>query len=206
YQAFTTVVTPAALPAENEGIANVTLVAIDTGRATNLEAGAKLTWINRDPNMKPECTVASDFTGGTDAETDGELASRMQGTIRHKQGAGNDAQTRGWGRASSNAVEDAFVYPCFLASGTVLVAITQKRAGTKGPTGRIPSPGTLAQAIGYLTPPGSPTVPSRALLVVAPVNGETTDFVVRLSMPRGTAAGWNDVTPFPSYHATAPTI
>lgn len=206
YQVFTTVVTPAAVPPAAEGVAEVTMVAIDTGRDTNLEVGDKLTWINRDPNMSPEATVATDFTGGTNVETDGEFASRMMGTIRHKQGAGNDPQTRGWARKSSNAVEDGFVYPCFLHAGSVLVAITQKRAGVKGPLARIPSPGTLAQAIAYLTAPGSPVVPSRVLLVVAPVNAEPSDFVVRLAMPKGSSGGWTDVQPFPSYHATTPSI
>jgi hypothetical protein len=200
YQVFTTVVTP------TSGQASVTMVAIDTGTGTNLEVGEKLTWINRDPNMQPECAVAEDFSGGTDTETDAEWSSRMIGTIRHKQGAGNDAQMRGWARRSSNAIEDGYVYPCALHAGSTIIAITQKRAGVKGPTGRIPSPGTLAQAIAYLTPPGSPTIPARALFLVTPANGESSDFVVRLAMAKGSSGGWTDVQPFPAYHATTPSI
>lgn len=206
YQVFTTVITPAAIPPSSVGVASVTLVAIDTGTVTNLLDGDKLTWISRDPNMQPECTVAEDFSGGTDTETDGEWASRMMGTIRHKQGAGNDAQMRAWARRSSNAIEEAFVFPCFLHAGSTLIAISQKRAGVKGPLARIPSPGTMAQAIAYLTPPGSPVVPARAFLVIAPVNAESTNFVVRLAMAKGSSGGWTDVQPFPAYHATTPTI
>ncbi len=200
YQVFTTVITP------SNGVASVTMVAIDTGTVTNLETGEKLTWFNRDPNMQPECTVAEDFSGGTNTETDGEWASRMMGTVRHKQGAGNDAQMRGWARKSSNAVEDGFVYPCALHAGSTLIAITQKRAGVKGPLARIPSPGTMAQAIAYLTPPGSPAIPGRAFLIVAPANAESTNFVVRLAMAKGSSGGWTDAQPFPSYHATTPSI
>lgn len=200
YQVFQTVVTP------SSGTATVTLAALSTGAATNPEAGATLTWISRDPSMQPTCEVAADFSGGTDLETDADQASRIASGIRYKEGAGNDAQMRAWARAASNAVEDAFVYPCAFNAGSVLVAITQKRGTSTGPEGRIPSTGTLASVIAYMTPPGSPVVPTPPFVLVTPAVAEATDLVLRLTLPRGSASGYDDATPFPAYHATTPAI
>lgn len=200
YQVFSTVQTPLG------GVATVTMAAIDTGAATNLKAGTKLTWTFRDPNMEPEATVADDFSGGTDEETDAEFASRMMGEIRHKPAAGNAAHFRSWVRGASNAIEDGFVYPCAMHGGSVVVAITQKRANVTGPLARIPSSSTLADVIARLTPPYSPVVPARVFVVAVPVQAKPTNAVVQLDLQRGTAAGWADVTPFPSYHATTPIV
>lgn len=197
YQVFGTVTTPAG------GVASVTLAAIDTGSTTNLHAGDKLTWITRDPSMGPECTVAADFTGGTDTETDAEFADRLMSRARYKQAAGNDAHFRAWGRAASNAIEDAYVYPCALHAGTVVVAITQKRGNALGPLARIPSVSVLATAIAYLTPPGSPVVPARASVLVVPVQSQPVHAELQLQLAKGTAYGWTDSVPFPTYDVSS---
>lgn len=200
YQVLLTTVTPAG------GVATVTMIGLDTGSDTNPELGTKLTWINRDPNMQPEATVAADFSGGTDKENDADFSSRMLGTIRHKQAAGNDAHIRAWLRGSSNAIEEGYVYPCALHAGSILCAITQKRANVKGPLARIPSTGTLAAAIAAVTPPNSPKVPTPPFVaVLAPVD-ESSDLVLRLALARGAASGFTDATPFPAYHATTPAV
>lgn len=195
YQVFSTVTTPAG------DVAAVTMAAIDTGSTTNLHAGDKLTWITRDPSMQPECTVASDFTGGTDTETDAEFADRLMSRARYKQAAGNDPHFRAWARAASNSIEDAYVYPCALHAGTVVVAITQKRGNALGPLARIPSVSVLATAIAYLTPPGSPVVPSRANVLVVPVQSLSISCKMQLQLARGSASGWTDALPFPAYNA-----
>lgn len=201
FQVFATVVTPAG------GVATVTMFGIDTGAATNLDPGTKLVWTLRDPSMAPEASVgAAQFTGGTDKETDAQFASRLLGRIAHKPAAGNDPHNRAWARESSNAVEDAFVYPIAFHAGSMLVAITQKRAGVKGPLARIPSSSTLAAAIAYMTPPTSPVVPTPPHVVVTPSNAESSDMVLRLSMALGTDGGWKDPVPFPAYHATTPKL
>ncbi len=184
----------------------VEIAAVDTGSDTNLETGDKLTWIKKDPNMKAQATVVGDFRGGTDQETDAEFASRVQGTQRHREGAGNDAQTRAWTRQASNAIEDAYVFPCAFHAGTTLIAITQKRGGATDPKARVPSPPTLAAAIAHMTPPASTVYPRPPHVLVTGVTGEDCNVVLTLALPRGSAAGWTDVTAFPAYHATAPTV
>jgi hypothetical protein len=193
---------------DETGIATVTLVGVDTGKDTNLAVDAKLTWTRKDPNMQAQATVVdNDFEGGTDLETDAEFASRILGMMRHREGAGNDAQTRAWTRQSSNAIEDAFIYPCAFHAGSVLIAITQKRTGTgAGPLARIPTPVVLAQGIAYMTPPNSPVYPRPPHVLVTGVQPQSDDVMLLLTMAKGSAAGWADATPFPSYHSTYPYI
>lgn len=188
------------------GSVQVSMFALGTGSATNVPAGTVLIWIFRDPNMTALAAVAADFTGGTDRETDAEFAARLFARIRHAQGAGNDSQTRGWTRKASNAIEDAFVYPCAFHAGSVLIAITQKRGAATGPLARLPSPGTLAAAIAYMTPPGSAVYPTPPYVLVTSVQSQPTNLVVQMAMAKGSTAGWRDVLPFPSYSATTPHI
>jgi len=142
------------------------LVGIDTGPATNLRVGAVLTLdLNPPLGAQPSATVVENFTGGLGLETDPEYADRIVSAIRHKQGAGNAAQMRAWARQATSAVADAYVYPCAMYAGSVLVALTQKRT-IAGPDAMQPSPATLASVTGYLVPPGSPVVPAGPFVVV----------------------------------------
>lgn len=188
------------------GSVSVLLAALSTGSVTNLPAGTVLTWVSRDPNMAPTCVVSSDFTGGTDVETNAEYLQRYQSVLRYKPAIGNDAQVNAWARASSNAIENAFVYATAWRAGSWMVAITAKRGNTVGPLARIPNAVTLAKAIGYLVPPNSAVMPPRSYGVVLTPNPEPTNIVARLGLQRGSDAGWADATPFPAYHATTPTI
>jgi uncharacterized phage protein gp47/JayE len=200
YQVFSTVTTPAG------GTATVTMRAINTGSATNLEVGDKLTWVTRDPNMAPVATVAANFSGGTSEETDAEYARRIADAPKKKQAAGNDAHFRAWARSASNAIEDAFIYPCALHAGTTVVALTQKRSGAIGPEARVPSTSTMLAGIAYLTPPASVVVPARVWVVTVPVVPEPVDFAVQLGLAVGSDAGYADATPWPTFDATLPHV
>lgn len=199
YQVFVGGVVP------SSGSLVCTIKAMDTGKTTNLVAGDTLTWISRDPNMKPTCVVASDFSGGTDVETDAEFAARMAGNIQHKQAAGNDAHFRKWARGFSNSVEDAYIYPCALNAGSVVIALTAKRTG-EGPTQRIPSSALISSATAYLVPPASAVVPARAFVLVVPTVSVDADLGFQLALEKGSSAGWEDVRPFPNNSATLATV
>lgn len=176
----------------------LSIVGINTGTATNLEAGTKLKWMNGPLGATGDVTVNADFTGGLAAETDYEFALRILRLMRNKQGAGNRAQVRAWAeRAANNAVESAFVYPCALHAGTTIVCITQKAGSSTGPTARVASVGTLASVTAYLTPPGSPVMPVPPRVVVTTFTGTPTNMVLSLAMPVGTSAGWDDLQPWP---------
>lgn len=189
-----------------DGTVKATLAAVTQGASTNIPPGTKLTWITRDPSIEATADVLTQFTGGTNDETDADYASRIAAEPRHKPGAGNDAQIRAWARTASNAVEEGFVYPCALHAGSTIVAITQKRSSNPGPLARLPSTATLAAAIAYLTPPASPVVPPRAFFVVTPPQSEPVDFSLQLVLAKASTNGWTDTTPWPSYHATAPAV
>jgi hypothetical protein len=188
------------------GNATVTLVAISTGATTNPTAGTVLTWTQTAPGINPTVIVDEDFTGGTDQETEAEYADRIAGVVRYRPGAGNDSQQRMWARQSSNAVEDAFIYPCALRSGSVIAAVTQKRKKALGPLGRIASASTRAAAIAYLTPPTSPVVPTRTFEIVTTCVPDPTDLTMRLGMQRASKTGWTDAQPFPAFSASTPIV
>ncbi|HEY4119834.1 MAG TPA: baseplate J/gp47 family protein, partial [Byssovorax sp.] len=181
------------------GTADGTLLAVDAGSATNLTVGAELTWTNPPPGAKSKCVVASDFSGGTDAETDAEFVQRLEARIRRKPGAGNGSHVRTWARTASNAIADACVYACAVHAGSTLVTVLQKRAGVRGPDARIASLSTLLAATKYLVPPGSPVFPARAHVVVTTPVAERVDAALELSMAAGVASGWSDAAPWPTY-------
>ena len=200
YQVLYTVTTPAG------GTAELELAAIDASSQTNLTAGATLTWANAAPGAQPTFTVTGAFNGGTDGETNVEFARRLAARIRHKPAAGNVAHFRAWAREASNAVEDAFVYPCALHAGSVVVCVTSKRQSTSGPIARIPGPALLSSVRAYLTPPASPTVPAQAhVLVVTPVS-EQSDVLLSLAMAKGRSSGWADRTPWPTHSTTVSSV
>lgn len=189
-----------------DGFATLLMAAVSTGAETNLVPGTALTWINRDPNLEPQCHVfGARFTGGTNRETEAEYLDRLAAAIRNRPAAGNDAQMADWARVSSNAIERGFVYACAFHAGGTLIALTQKRGGAIGPLARIPNDAVLTQGIAFLTPPLSPVL-SRSFVFVVTPTPEPTDLQIRLGLQRGTDAGWVDPSPFPSFHATAPAV
>ncbi len=180
------------------GIASLVLAGIDTGTVTNLAAGSKLTWAKGPLAAADGPTVTADLAGGLEAETDADYARRIAERIRYRQAAGNRAHVRAWAVDASNGVEAAFVYACAYHAGSVHVAITQKRGATRGPYGRITTAGTLAAVTVYLVPPGSPVMPAPPFVVVTGCYPVASDLVLQLALPRGRAAGWADLSPWPT--------
>lgn len=200
YQVFQTETTPPG------GTATLTLVAVDSGVATNLQAGTKLKWINPPSGSTPDCEVFTDFTGGTPNETDQEWGERIFDARGTRPAAGNPAHFRLWARRASNAVAEAFVYPCALNAGSVVVSFLQKRSKVAGPLVRIPNSAQLVVVTGYLTPPSSPVVPGRVHVVVVPPEPEATNIAITLQLRAGSPAGWADATPWPALGTEAATV
>ncbi len=195
-----------------DGQAPVTLQGIDVGAQTRLTPGTVLTWsANVNPGTDPTAAVAAAFDGGFDEETDEEYAARIAERIRSRPASGNAAHFQAWATEASVAVEQAFVYPVALNAGTVLVAVTEKRAPIlqasqvpEGPNARVPSVGTLQTLASYLTPPGSAVVPQQVAVYLTGVVPQPSDAVVRITMAEGRAGGWADVIPWPSYSQAVP--
>lgn len=198
YQVLTTVVTPAG------GVAALMMKGVDGGDDTNLTINTELTWVNPPVGAEPTAVVAGNFSGGVNDETDSEFAKRIEDTIRHRPGSGNQAHFRAWAKQASSSVETAFVYASALHAGSVLVCIVQKRANVVGPTARIPNFATLAKVTAYLVPPSSPVVPGNVFVLVVPPQATPTNIGLRVGMQRGTTGGWNDLTPWPRASAAYP--
>lgn len=186
------------------GTTTLTFIGVDSGSVTNLAPGTELTWVNPPIGSAATCTVLTQFTGGFETETDAQYAKRIIQRIRNKPGAGNSAQMRLWAQQSSNAVEDAFIYPTAFHYGSVLVVVVQKRGQSVGPLARVASLGTLTTVTSFLVPPTSPVVPHHVHVVVTPVNPVPTNMAMKLSMPQGSAGGWTDIDPWPRYSPTFP--
>jgi baseplate J-like protein len=178
--------------------ATVSLISIDTGYGTNIQPPTQLTWLNAPDFVTQPATVTVAFSGGNPIESDRDYANRFLRRLRHKPAAGNNAQVRAWGEdASTNAIEACMVYACARYAGTTIVAPLQKRGNVLGPLARIPSVGTLATVGAYLTPPGSPVMPTPPAVWVVAAVPISTDMVIDLSMPVGSPAGYVDYQPFP---------
>lgn len=194
YQVFLSATTPAS------GTIALTMVAIDTGEATELTVGTKIKWSNPPPGATLFATVAGeDFEGGTEAETDQEWGLRIFDARSTRPRAGNPAHFMFWARRSTNAVGGVFVYPCAQNAGSVLVAITQKRGTTLGPLARIPAFGTMAIVTGYIVTPGSPVVPPRAYVLALPARSQSVDLAMKLGLRKASVSGWSDATPWPGF-------
>lgn len=201
FQVLQTLVTPAS------GIATLSMQGIDTGLVTNLTPNTILTWAQNQPlGADPQATVAIQFTGGFEEESDSEYADRIEQRIRFRPASGNNAHFVAWAREANVAVEDAFIYATALNAGSVLAAITQKRGTSTGPLVRIPSIGTLTDVSNYLVPPNSPVVPERAYVVTTTVTSQGSNLVIQISLNQGSSGGWLDVDPWPTYTANYPQV
>lgn len=201
YQVFQTVVVPGD-PAAGQATIELDMRAIDTGTDTNLGEDTVLTWSENVPlGSAPEATVDSDgFTGGFNVESDAQYATRIEERYRFRPASGNPAHFLAWARQATVATEAAFVYPTALNAGSVVVAITEKRASTglEGPLARQPSLGTLTDVTNFLVPPNSAVVPNRVFVLITGWNAEPSDLVVSISMAQGSTGGWSDVIPWPT--------
>ena len=185
--------------ADGDGAAQLSLIAIDGGDETNLAPGSVITWVNAPLGSTATATVVGDaFSGGLDAETDADFAQRLADRIRHTPARGNWAHVRAFARAASVSVEDAFVYACAFHAGSTLVAVVQKRGAAIGPLARIPALGVLTEVTAAVVPPASPNLPGPQYVVVVPPVAQSSDAVVRLSMPVDSSVGWTDPEPFPA--------
>ena len=180
----------------------LTLIGITTGDGSNIGAGEVITWVENVPLLAtPSGTVVTDFSGGLPAETDPDYVPRLERRIRHKPGAGNNAQMRAWSESGGkNAVGGAWVYKAAFHAGSVLVAVAQKRGSTVGPLARVPSVGTLTNVRNFL----ASRIPRFVRWLVLPIVTEYSDMVLSLALGAASDAGWADRQPWPTNNGATP--
>lgn len=191
----------------SSGVCRLRIRALETGPATNAKVGAKATGANYPAGAQQEgIVIVADFIGGAVLETSADYGRRILDAIRYKPAAGNPPQVREWARKATVRVEDAFIYSCAMESGTVRVAVTQKRDGAVGPLARIADALVVDDVRAYLVPPGSPVFPVPPIVVVTGTEPVYQDVMARLTMPKRSSAGYTDANPWPKCVATRATI
>ncbi|MDR1110311.1 MAG: baseplate J/gp47 family protein [Deltaproteobacteria bacterium] len=100
--------------------------AVEPGLAGNLAAGQKLSLTSPVAGVGSELTVIGEgLAGGTDAEDDEALRSRLIQAIQEPPHGGNKADYEVWAR-QVDGVENALCVPLYAGLGTVAVAVWGK--------------------------------------------------------------------------------
>lgn len=182
--------------------------AVDTGFATNLEAGETLQWVSAPAYANTKALVASGgLTNGVDAETDETLRARLLSRLQNAPSTGNWEHVAQFAEESWPTVQKAFVYPALQGPGTVSVAVTAAPTATN--KSRALSSTTVTNKV---KPYIEGNMPEHVLVNVTPTTDVNTDvsFVLTLpdaptASPPGPGGGWLDGTPWPSLDTSDPT-
>jgi uncharacterized phage protein gp47/JayE len=172
------------------------IASVDTGPATNLEAGTVLQWTNPRPGCAKNCTVRADsdgngLTGGRDAATDEEWIALLKDARRNPPAGANDAAIRKAVRDTPGLqVEAVFTYPAIYGPGMTAVAFTVKPTTTGG--NRIP---TTAQSA-YVKANLLAQLPHDDGIFMLTILEQSTEVALEIDWRSG-AASWADITPWP---------
>lgn len=183
---------------------SVGVIGVDVGRATNLAAGAPLTWVSPPGGSSVSCVVGvAGLTDGQDADDDARLRERLLKRLQNPPGSANWPQLRQWAEEASASVEGAFVYPAVHGPSTAHVAFVV--AGTQENAYRRAAPSALVAAVQnhVLSLSAEPFD-----LFISTVVEQAASVSLKVGIPYtvGTGdlgGGWIDDTPWPSPLATA---
>lgn len=182
--------------AANVTATNGTLVAVkgvDTGKRTDKPAGSILTWTSPPSGSAPTAEVDNaGLTGGTDADNDSALRSRLLDALRHPAASGSWNHYVKWAEDSGAGVEKAFVYPAVQGPGTVHVALTRAASADTYYTRELPAAAINTAALAMVA-----EGPEHADLTTTTVADVDTDLVLSLSLPLhkvdgGPGGTWKD--------------
>lgn len=157
-----------------EGIATVKVIALATGVSSNVKSDTTAMFMSAPVGVASECTLLDDVTGGTEAESDAELLSRLLERIRRPPSGGNKNDFRQWAE-SVDGVTSAYVYPLRRGEGTVDIAITS------GDT--VPSDAVVQATQDYID--SVRPVTAKSVYVLKPVQ-KRVDFEIRVLLDMDT--------------------
>lgn len=106
-----------------DGTAQIPVLASAAGVAGNVLAGVVLTLTAAPAGVLSQAVVATALVGGTEAETDAGLLSRLLDIMSDPPAGGNKADWRRWAMAV-DGVTAAYVFPLHRGIGTVDVCVT----------------------------------------------------------------------------------
>lgn len=130
------------------GVASVAVAAVETGAASNLDAGTALTIVSPPPGLTGAAVADGGLSGGTSAQTDQQLLAQYLLRLRRPPHGGNENDYRQWA-VEAGVVSDVnrvFVSPGEMGLGTVTVRFTVDDA----PHGPAPSAEELETVRAYI--------------------------------------------------------
>lgn len=182
------------------GYVDVDVVAVDTGAATRLDAGATLTFVSPPAGITAKAVLQLDLDeDGEDQESDGAYRERILNRIGLGSAGGNANDYRQWALASAATIATAYVYPNRAGRGTVDIAALHAGSGTA----RLLTAAertALKDYIGAIRP-----VATRGLRVLeVTTRAEDIEVLFSLLPGSGNAWDWDDSTPLtPASHDQA---
>ncbi len=169
---------------------------LDTGPATNLDAGTTLQWSAPRPGIGQTATVATGgLIGGADVADDAKYLALIQEARQNPPNADNDAAIQKAVRATPGiAIASVFSFPCVFGPGTYAFAFLIATAPGSSPDLRVPNAAqrtaVLAWTLGQ--------IPSADSYFCLQVVKEPVTVAFRVTWDPG-AFGWIDAVPWPAY-------
>ena len=178
----------------------ISIQAIDTGPATNLDANEQLIWDSPPAGVSQTATILEQndgtgnlvgLTGGRDEETDSELQDRVIEAQSNPPAAGNSSEiVQAAQRTPGVPVQKAFIIPAWFGPGSACVAFTLR-------------PDVLASRIPNSTQRGLvaanlASFPTDYSISTASIIAQDVNVVLGVSWASG-ARTWADLTTWPLY-------
>jgi uncharacterized phage protein gp47/JayE len=176
----------------------VPVLGFDTGPATNLKAGAAMTWTSPRPGIGSSATVTeqsdgSGLTGGRNEEDDAGLIGRIKNLRANPPASGNDAAyQKAIEETSGISIQKAFTYPAINGPGTSAFAFTLNPSVSGG--SKVPNGAQVAQVLANLIAsfPADDGIFGCSLIAVPTTIG------LRVTWAKS-AIGWLDAVPWPAF-------
>lgn len=171
---------------------------IDSGAATNLPSGTKLSWLTPPVGILGTCLVfkngdGSGLTGGAPEETDEELVKALDERYANPASSGNEAEVIQYvQKIAGLAIEKAFVFPCMNGPGEYAVAFTMRPSEVGA--SRLPNGAHISQVEADL----KSSFPGDDGIMVATVSDHAFQIALKVRW-RDAADGWFDIAPWPAY-------
>jgi uncharacterized phage protein gp47/JayE len=178
---------------------SVAIIGVDTGPDTNLAAGTQLKWSSPRPGIGASAVVVeqsdgSGLSGGRNRESDDELKARVLQEKQTRAASGNDAEYQLLVEGTPDvSVQKCFTYPCIDGPGTTAVVFTMRPARSGG--SRIPNAAQISLVESYVV--GEMPADDGAYFCV--LLEEDTDVAYAVTWDES-AAGWEDIAPWPPFY------
>jgi uncharacterized phage protein gp47/JayE len=188
--------------------ATIAIEAVDTGDATNLDAGEVLRWVSPPPYAETKVLVGTGgLINGAPADDEETVRRRLLAVLANPANSGNASHVALVAENASSSVAKAFVYPGIQGAGSFHVCVIGSPTATNKT--RVVDSATIT---GTIHPQVAAMVEHVMVTTTAATDVQAT-VAVGLSLPDapsasppGPGGGWTVGTPWPAPTATDTTI